>query len=378
MKLSIIIVNYNVQHYLELCLDSVVAATRNIDSEVIVVDNASVDESVAMLVRKFPDVIVITNTSNLGFSKANNLGVGAATGEYICILNPDTVLGEHVFDEVFAFAKAKKTPGIIGVRLVDGTGHFLPESKRNIPTPSVSLKKILGYDSAYYDSKITVEGSGEVAVLVGAFMFLKKTSYLEIGGFDERYFMYGEDIDLSYSILKQGYKNYYLGASTIIHFKGESTIKNKVYRERFFGAMTLFYTKYFKRNKLEQLLVQVGVKVALLKSILSLKIGIRKDQLEKYSPTAYILVSNQEILLDRLQVAVSKPIRIAGCLKHFSAGEEVFFDASYVSYIHIIKEIITHKHSGLTFKIIPKNSTFAVGSNSSDGRGDIIHFGEEN
>ncbi len=374
MKLSIVIVNYNVQHYLQLCLDSVFEALQNLDSEVIVVDNASVDGSVQMMETNFPAVKVISSSVNLGFSKANNIGIEAARGEYICILNPDTMVGEQVFEEIYAFAKAQPKTGIVGVQLVDGTGHFLPESKRNLPTPRVSLRKMVGDNALYYASHIPAMDNCPVPVLVGAFMFLKKVIYLEAGGFDERYFMYGEDIDLSYSVSKSGFDNYYLGAQKIIHFKGESTIKNKIYRERFFGAMSIFYKKYFKKNQLEQLIVQFGIKAASFKSMVRDTLFTHKERNIMAEPTSYILVSNQGYVQKSLENMTSKTVRITDILKSYIHGEEIIFDASYISYSDIIKEIITHRDSGVTFKIIPKNCTFAIGSNSSDGRGEVIHF----
>ncbi|MEH6407831.1 MAG: glycosyltransferase family 2 protein, partial [Leeuwenhoekiella sp.] len=262
MTLSIIILNYNVKYYLELCLQSVKKATRNIDAEVIVIDNASIDGSLEMIKQKYPEVIRIKNTENVGFAKANNQGVAIAQGEYICILNPDMVVAENCFEEVIAFAKAKKNPGAIGVKLIDGSGRFLPESKRNLPTPKVALSKMMGREKAYYATYLDENARGKVEVLVGAFMFMKKSTYLQMGGFDEDYFMYGEDIDLSYRLEQASFTNYYLGDLTCIHFKGESTNRNREYLNRFYNAMAVFYGKHFSSNKLELFFVRSILKVA--------------------------------------------------------------------------------------------------------------------
>lgn len=375
MQLSIIIVNYNVCHYLTLCLDSVYAALDTLEAEIIVVDNASIDESLEMVRDKFPEVIVLANRTNVGFSTANNQGVAAAQGEYICILNPDTVVTEDTFEAVYAFAKAQKNPGAIGVQLIDGRGNFLPESKRNVPTTRVSLNKIIGDGSSYYANHLKPTETGEVAILVGAFMCMKRAVYAEVGGFDEAYFMYGEDIDLSYTILQAGYTNYYLGGQSIIHFKGESTIKDKKYRERFYGAMQLFYQKHLRKHTLESVFVKVGLAGARFKAGL---IHYRKQQevvqRDKELVQEYVLVTERQQLFEVLVKARIKNLRLTGKVEGIKEGVEVIFDASFLGYKEIIKEIITARGAGVTYKIIPKNCTFAVGSNSSEGKGVILNF----
>lgn len=370
MQLSIIIVNFNVAHYLELCLDSVQAALQAIDAEIIVVDNASGDRSVAMLAKRFPEIQCIQNSDNIGFSKANNQGVEKASGEYICILNPDTVVAEDTFEKVYAFAKAQQNPGAIGVRLIDGSGHFLPESKRNLPTPKVSLNKMMGDGSAYYVNNLNSTENGKVPVLVGAFMFMKKSIYQEVGGFDERYFMYGEDIDLSYTIKQAGYDNYYFGECAIIHFKGESTIKDKKYRERFYGAMSLFYDKHLSTNRIKSAAVKLGLKGVQLKSSLSNRTETITASQE--SPRHYYLVSNQPTLRDRLCHKVFCEVEMIQDITEVKKQGEIIFDPTFVSYKKAIETMIRLGREGRTFKIIPKNSIFAIGSNSSEGRGEVL------
>ena len=254
LQLSVIILNYNVRYFLELCVLSVQKALETIEGEIIVIDNNSSDDSCTMMKQRFPKVKLIQNKENVGFPKGNNIGVAQAQGEYICILNPDTVVAEDTFTKVLAFAKRQKNIGIVGCKLIDGAGNFLPESKRGVPTPWVAFTKISGLYKLFPKSKIFGEyyaghlnenQTGKVAILVGAFMVMKRDLYLEVGGFDEDCFMYSDDIDLSYQILKKGKSNYYFDESAVIHYKGESTIKDETYLKRFQEAMQFFYKKHW-------------------------------------------------------------------------------------------------------------------------------------
>ena len=221
MKLSVVILNYNVRYFLELCLQSVQAALKDIPSEIIVIDNYSMDNSCAIVKAKFPKITLIENQKNVGFSKANNQATKVAKGEYVCILNPDIVVAENTFQNLLQFSEAKtKDLGIVGCRLIDGSGRFLPESKRNFPTVSVAFQKLIGRSKLYYAHQVDEVTNAEVEVLPGALMFLKRSLYEDLKGFDESFFMYGEDIDLSYRAKQLGRKNYYLGTSTVIPFKG--------------------------------------------------------------------------------------------------------------------------------------------------------------
>ncbi|MES2409819.1 MAG: glycosyltransferase family 2 protein, partial [Bacteroidota bacterium] len=207
MQLSVIILNYNVRHFLELCVLSVQKAIQNLDAEIIVIDNNSSDDSCAMMKQRFPNIKLIENKENSGFPKGNNIAVKEAKGEYICILNPDTVVAEDTFEKVLAFAKSKTDVGIVGCKLIDGTGNFLPESKRGIPTPWVAFTKIFGLYkmfpksalfNEYYAQHLDENQTGKVDILVGAFMVMKRELYNQLEGFDEKCFMYADDIDLSY------------------------------------------------------------------------------------------------------------------------------------------------------------------------------------
>lgn len=255
MKLSVIIVNYNVQHFLEQCLHSVFKALQNVEGEVWVVDNNSVDGSVAMVKEKFPDVKLIDSKENLGFSRGNNLAMRKSNGEYTLLLNPDTLVEEDTFEKALRFMDENPDAGGLGVKMVDGKGNFLPESKRSLPTPSVAFYKIFGLSSLFPKSKrfgkyhcghLDKNETHEIEILSGAFMLMRKKALDKVGLLDEDFFMYGEDIDLSYRLIKGGYKNYYLADTRIIHYKGESTKKSSVnYVFVFYNAMIIFAKKHF-------------------------------------------------------------------------------------------------------------------------------------
>jgi GT2 family glycosyltransferase len=258
MDLSVIIVNYNVKYFLEQCLYSVYNSSKNFRVEVYVVDNNSVDGSCQMVREKFPEVRLIENKSNFGFARANNQAIRQATGKYILILNPDTVVEEKSFEKCISFMEDHPEAGSMGVKMIDGKGKFLPESKRSLPTPAVAFYKIFGLSALFPGSKIfgkyhlgylDKEKIHPVEVLPGAFMLIRKSVLEKVGLFDEDYFMYGEDIDLSFRITMAGYKNYYYPVTTIIHYKGESTKKGSInYVMVFYRAMIIFARKHFTKN----------------------------------------------------------------------------------------------------------------------------------
>lgn len=256
-KLSVVIVNYNVKYFLEQCLYALERAVSGLDAEIFVVDNASSDGSVAYLRPLFPDVIFIENTDNPGFAKANNQAIRQAKGEYVLLLNPDTVIGEENLRTLCFFLDEHPKAGGIGVKMLDGHGRFLAESKRAFPTPWVSFCKIFGLSKLFPRSPrfaryslpfLDVNKAHEVDVLAGAYMLLRREALDKVGLLDEAFFMYGEDIDLSYRIVLGGYKNYYM-PERILHYKGESTKKGDVkYIRAFYGAMLIFYKKYYPRS----------------------------------------------------------------------------------------------------------------------------------
>jgi len=339
------------------------AATKQLDAEIIVVDNNSQDDSCDMVERLFPQVKLIKNPENSGFSKGNNLGVKQATGEFLCILNPDTVVAEDTFSSLIEAAENLKDFGILGCRLIDGTGKFLPESKRNIPTPLVSIKKILGFTKGYYASKVGETETAQVDILVGAFMLMKRSLYEQISGFDEDYFMYGEDVDLSYRALKAGYKNYYVGAVTAVHFKGESTLKDKRYAQRFYGAMQVFYKKHFKNQGVFDLAVWVGSRLLPY---------LKNEELPRvHRPKQYIWVGNKAEEIER----VSVPVIQKESVDDFQPQTEYILDNNMLAFKTIIQYIEKPtKSQQTTFKIRPVNARFIVGSNSSKSKGEVLHL----
>lgn len=258
MKLSIVIVNYNVRYFLEQCLHSLQKARNGLETEIFVVDNNSVDGSVRMVREKFPEVQLIENKDNQGFSRANNQAIKLSRGDYILLLNPDTLVEDDTLVKVVQFMDEHPDAGGLGVKMLDGKGKFLPESKRALPSPSVAFFKMFGLARLFPKSRIfgkyhlgylDKDKTNCIDVLAGAFMLLRKTVLDKIGLLDESFFMYGEDIDLSYRITLAGYKNYYYPGTRIIHYKGESTKKSSMnYVFLFYNAMIIFAKKHYSRK----------------------------------------------------------------------------------------------------------------------------------
>lgn len=269
MKLSVIIVSYNAFSFLRKCLETIKNNTFK-DLEVLVFDNNSTEKGKEDLKKEYPWVQFIFSKENLGFSKGNNAAVKQAKGEYVLILNPDTELPTDFFNRLLLFVEQQPCLGAVGVQMKDEKGIFRPESKRNIPTPQNTFKKLFGFlwgqrNSSYYYNQVSPDENGEVPILSGACMLMKKSVYQEVGGFDEQYFMYGEDIDLSYTLLRKSYKNYYMGELSILHYKGECTVKNEQYLQRFYGAMQLFVKKYYKKKSpLLYMVALLGLKMRYL------------------------------------------------------------------------------------------------------------------
>lgn len=385
MQLSVIILNYNVRYFLEQCVLSVQAAMQDINGEMIVIDNNSSDDSCQMMKTRFPNIKLIENKENTGFPKGNNIAVAQAKGEYICILNPDTVVAEDTFTKIFN--SQLPTPnsqfGILGCKLIDGTGNFLPESKRGIPTPWVAFTKIFGLYkffpktkifNQYYAQHLTENQSGKVEILVGAFMVMKRDLYNQVGGFDENCFMYSDDIDLSYMALKKDKINYYFAETTVIHYKGESTVKDGTYMKRFQEAMEYFYSKHFKKSAFFSVFMKVGsFFFAFLKKNKTTESNRKIDN--------YILVSQNELLKEKLEKLLGKNVKrlstsfkneLPSLLKGINSNVEIIFDQNDLPFSAIISAMQTYKSKNVTFKIIPNQSHFMIGSNSSNDRGEVI------
>jgi len=373
MQLSVIILNYNVRFFLEQCILSVQKALQNIDGEIIVVDNKSSDGSCEMIKTLFPNVILIENQENLGFPKGNNIGVELANGEYICILNPDTVVAEDTFTKILHKKNWHVNTGIIGCKLIDGTGNFLPESKRGIPTPWIAMTKIFGiykilpksrFFNQYYAQHLKENQSGAVDVLVGAFMFLKRDLYEKMKGFDEAFFMYGEDIDFSYRVLQSGKVNYYFADTIIIHYKGESTSKDLKYLNRFREAMVIFYKKHFKKSLIFDFVMKMGAFVFSL---------IKKNQNKKRTKNIdeYIVFSK-----NNLNLKLSKKVSVINDFAHFnndiSKNIEIIFDTSSFEYKEIIAFMESQNNKNITFKNYFQDSNFMIGSDNANEKGQVI------
>jgi len=244
-KISIVIVSYNVSKLLDECLQSVARALQGIDGEVFVVDNHSVDKTIAMLKEKHPEVKVIANEENVGFSRANNQAIRLSEAEYVLLLNPDTVVYENTLHGVLDFMDKHPEAGGAGVRMLTREGHRAPESRRSIPTPWVAMLKMLGATRRYYMSHLSWDEPGQMEAVSGAFFLVRRKALDQVGLLDEDYFMYGEDIDLSYRLLKGGWQNWYLPYD-IIHYKGESTQKSSFrYVHTFYQAMLIFFRKHY-------------------------------------------------------------------------------------------------------------------------------------
>jgi len=384
MQLSVIILNYNVRYFLEICVLSVQNALENIDGEIIVIDNNSSDDSCDMMQQRFPEVKLIRNKENLGFSKGNNLGVSQAKGKYICILNPDTVVAEDTFIKVLAFAERQKDLGIVGVKLIDGAGNFLPESKRGTPTPFVAFTKMMGLYKIspkfkifgkYYAQHLPEEETGKVDILVGAFMFMQRQLYEELGGFDENCFMYSDDIDLSYMALQKGKSNYYFGETTVVHYKGESTIKDGVYMKRFQEAMNFFYNKHFKVSAIFSIVMKIGIGFF---SFVKMFQGQAKS---KKVPQSFQFYSYNSELAEKMTSILQKKVSfhdlntekmVFSSLIKDKMPIEILLDNHFIPFKECILFMESFKNRGLTFKILPKHTTFLIGSDNSNERGGVI------
>lgn len=279
MTLSIIIVNYNVRYFLDQCLTSVFASEFSTPTrlEVWVVDNNSVDGSVEMVREKYPQAHLIANDDNPGFAKANNQALRQATGDYLLLLNPDTLLERDTLDKCLSFMKVHPECGGLGVKMINGEGRFLKESKRGFPTPRTSFYKISGLIhlfphheriAAYYMGHLSDDETNPIEILPGAYLMLSRQAFEKVGYLDESYFMYGEDIDFSWRIRLAGFENYYLPSARIIHYKGESTRKGSMnYVYTFYNAMVIFTKRYFSGNSAKLYIALINMAIWLRASM---------------------------------------------------------------------------------------------------------------
>jgi GT2 family glycosyltransferase len=383
MQLSVIILNYNVRYFLELCVLSVQKAIQNLDAEIIVIDNNSSDDSCAMIKQRFPNIKLIENKENLGFPKGNNIGVKEAKGEFICILNPDTVVAEDTFEKVLSFVSSRaRHPersrgtsddlGIVGCKLIDGTGNFLPESKRGVPTPWVAFTKIFGLYKIsnvfgkYYAQHLTENQTGKVDILVGAFMVMKRELYNELGGFDENCFMYADDIDLSYRALFLKKQNYYFHETTVIHYKGESTVRDETYMKRFQEAMNFFYKKHFNYSFFFTFFMKIG----------SFVFSLFKKNQQKNSAISI----DETILFSKgiIELYPFKKVTNLNSLEEFKVKQQcsyqLIFDINSFSFLEIMQVMQKWKAKNITFKMYVSQNKYVIGSNSANDIGEIINL----
>ncbi len=399
VQLSVIIINYNVKYFLEQCLHSVIKACEGLESEVFVVDNNSSDGSRAYLEPKFPSVHFTWNTENAGFGKANNQALAIARGEYILFLNPDTIVAGNSFTNCINYFEKNKQVAALGVHMIDGSGYFLKESKRSFPSPLASLTKVLGLASlfpkwslfaGYYATNISENDNGKVDVLAGAFMMAKKKVLDITAGFDDRFFMYGEDIDLSYRIQQAGFENHYFANTSIIHFKGESTQQNKnTYTRDFYNAMKLFIHKHYRQQK--GLYFFMNTAISFTKFIVGLK-KKPKPKTFPQQPERTVLIASQEEFNKALRLIkyAEPPLLVCGRIKpgikDFGASlgdiagfknitevnkiSTVIFCEKNISYLQMIE--LMKKKPGYNYLFHANGSSSIAGSRDRNSTGDVI------
>jgi len=364
LKVSIVIISYRVPYHLILCLNSLKLALKNINSEIIVVDNASGDDTSTLISKHHPEVVYIQNNLNEGFSKANNKAIKQAKGEFICLVNPDTVISETLIAHAIQKHESLNKAGILGVRLIDGTGSFLPESKINMLTLKVAALKLLGFSKSYYNNTLNENDEGYTATLVGAFMCFKKEDYQSIEGLDERYFMYGEDIDLSFQFTKAGYQNYYLGLEKMIHFKGESTLRDELYFKRFFDSVKFFFRKHYTNSKLMISIISVFFYVAKYLK----KTDMAKKERTKIDFNSVYLFSDNRSLTQNLKSLFNQEINLMNFHESNTVSFEkdlIIFDTSAFSFKEIIDFMVEHRNEENLYRFTIPQPNVLIGSDSS-------------
>ena len=387
---------------MEQCLHSVAKAISGIDAEVFVVDNASSDNSQQYLAPQFKWVTFKWNTTNVGFSKANNSVLQEATGEYILFLNPDTIIAEDTLRKCLNFLKQQPSAGALGVHMLDGAGRFLKESKRGLPTPFSSFCKMTNLSflfptssllADYYQGHLPENETRPIPVLAGAFLMITKKALAATRGFDEQFFMYGEDVDLSYRLTMAGFVNYFFADTSIIHFKGESTQKlSPSYQQHFYGAMRMFVNKHYATKKTTRLLMNCAIGFgAGLAAIKKAVVPAKKRDGSKPLLTAVVATHEEFNRLLAVTKNAATPIILAGrialteqdtaasigvlqaldiCIKKHQLQQLIFCEGS-LSNAQIIE--LTERYSGrVAFLFHAQNSQSIVGSNNKNSRGIFI------
>jgi len=302
MQLSIIIVNYNSRQLLENCINSLQRAIQNSETEIIIVDNNSTDDSWEYIKSLRLTGYSFKMNDNFGFAKACNGGFGVSHGKYVLFLNPDTIVTENSLQDCISFLESHPDAGAIGVRMINSKNQFLKESKRGLPTPAASFYKLFGLSvifpksktfSKYYEGHLPEKENNPVEVLSGAFMMIRREVFEKVNGFDERFFMYGEDIDLCYRIQQAGYKIYYLGTETIIHFKGESSKQRSTeYVKMFYHAMMVFVKKHYNNAWLTNFTLHAGIYLRAFASFITSPFKRKKIYRKEIDKNKFLLIGD--------------------------------------------------------------------------------------
>jgi len=383
MILSVVIVNFNVKYFLEQCLCSLKKAVDQSallsgKTEIFVVDNASADGSVAFLQPLYPAFHFIQNTENTGFARGNNLALSRCTGDFILFLNPDTILAEDSLDTCISFFQNHPDAGAVGVRMIDGSGNFLKESKRGFPGPRTSFFKMAGlarafpksrFFAAYYSGDLDAHQNHQVDILSGACMMARKAVLDKTGGFDEQFFMYAEDIDLSYRIQQAGFQNYYLASASIIHFKGESARRDSRYIKQFHLAMNQFMRKHFRGSFSSGMLIFLNLGVALKQRIGLLQLSFKKES-GKTPGNKSVFIKGDPRDLSTVLIALRKAgIPVA---ETESAAGSILFCAGVQKTLHSIIREMDESERKFSCYIHSSGTHAIVGSSSGKEKGGII------
>jgi GT2 family glycosyltransferase len=406
LLLSIVIVSYNVKYFLLHCLHSIQQAANDCEYEIFVVDNSSADDTCEAVLTQFPQVQLIQNTENVGFAKACNQAIRQVQGEYILLLNPDTVVGEHTFLSALQYMNVHKECGALGVKMLDGSGNFLPESKRGLPTYGVALCKILGlqklfplarWANRYYATHIGENETAPVEVLSGACFFVRADVLRQVGLLNESYFMYGEDIDLSYKITQAGFQNVYFPETTIIHYKGESTPHRSIRSiYNFYKAMLIFVQTNLKARKIftpflwlilyatiavvwcKRNISTIAHKVSPKHRVLIVGTGYEPQRVEKFLHASNFggkivgYVSLSEEYPETLNYIATRA-QLPHCIQ-INAVTEVIFCIDSMSVSEVITIIQECAAFTISFKIANPHNRSAVGSSSPQRKGELYEI----
>ena len=376
MKISVVILHYQAEPFLHLCLDSVRRAARRFErdssneTEIFVADNHSIDFDVQEWKKTYPDVLFERYEKNLGFAAGNNRAVRSARGDYVLLLNPDTVVPEDLLVQLKELILRRPDSGIVGVRLIDGRGRFLPESKRNLPSLAGAVAKLTGADKIfsfplfkpYYNMRLAEDECGPNDVFVGAFMFFKRKDFLVTGGFDERFFMYGEDIDLSRRFKEAGKQGYYCGKLKALHFKGESTPKTPRYRKYFIEAAQLYNRKHSPRR---------AFLLNFFTSFL-LRAKFWKENLKKiFAPSSPAGLPSSADLFDRYVAQAVTPMELEETGLP-APGTLIVFDTSRASYASMLDFMVRRRKKNYRYRFYLPARFLIIGSDSSLSRGEVL------